>query len=81
MSAWGWNLAGIGLVLAITGGLAILYNEGPVGLRHPLELSGMLGRDPRRARWSHYLLLVGVALIPVGILAVVLDAFGASMGL
>ena len=56
MVQWGCNAASVGAGLIATGALAILRNEGPVGLRHPLELTGLLGRDPRRARWSHYLL-------------------------
>lgn len=77
MVDWGWNTAGIGLVLAFIGALAVLYNEGPVGLRHPFELSGMLGRhDRRRATMSHLVLLVGLALIPIGLAAVGLDAAG-----
>jgi hypothetical protein len=76
MGHWGWNVAGCGAVLVVVGALAVLSSEGPVGLRHPLELSGILGHDPRRARWSHYLLLAGLALIPVGLVAVFLGALG-----
>jgi hypothetical protein len=80
MVHWGWNTAGIGAVLVVAGAVAVLWNEGPVGLRHPRELTGMLGWDRRRARWSHYLLLVGIAAVVVGVVVAVTGAVLNGLG-
>ncbi len=74
MSHAGWMILGDGAVIAALGALAVLVNEGRVGLRMPFELSGLFGRDRRRAATSHALLLAGVAAMVVGVLAVLLAA-------
>lgn len=74
MAYAGWMLLGDGAVIAAAGALAVVVNEGCIGLRMPFDLSGRFGRDRRRAATSHAVLLGGVAAMVVGVVALMLAA-------
>jgi hypothetical protein len=66
----------LGVTFTAIGILAVWRNEGPVGVRHPFELSGLLGTDRRKAVVSHLLLLFGLACLAAAIPLWMLVGFG-----
>ena len=67
---------GLGGTFTAIGLLAVLRNEGPVGVRHPFELTGLLGTDRRKAVLSHVLLLFGFVCLIAAVPLWMVDALG-----
>ncbi|GEM_PF-5521260 len=59
------NAALLGATFTALGVLAVLLNEGRVGVRLPFELSGLLGGHRIKAVLSHLFLLFGLACLAV----------------
>lgn len=72
----GNNAALLGATFTSLGVLAVLLNEGPMGLRLPFELSGLLGGHRIKAMLSHLFLVFGLACLAVAAPLWALHAIG-----
>ena len=70
------NATAFGLTFTALGVLAVLLNEGRVGLRMPFELSGLLGGHRVKAVLSHLFLLFGLACLALAVPLWVLHLIG-----
>lgn len=61
------NALAFGAVFTALGVLAVLLNEGLVGLRMPFELSGLLGGHRTKGVLSHVFLLFGLACVALAV--------------